>query len=286
MSACSLVLLVISISCTKKTSGSAQSPAVAPAPTAAPSTPIPAPQTGDAGNGALERLFRYSLISSAGDAVFCQDFISKTEAPVAGIETVADTMAMAQAQVPAGVVNPFRPKTLGLNVKSEPCVRVSNLIKDGHCAVTASADTVSGKVAVTTQQRLLWKDVVILAQANYNQSVIDQKTNAISGKNTLFETVQKQIAQQQQFLNILQIGQQLTTGQQSEMIKQAQEVLTNLQNQSKNIQADIKTIEDEMLPYQDELKKSVEKLGEARNALKQSCTPSGMGATSAEWTAN
>jgi hypothetical protein len=286
ISASALCTFVIVAGCTKKGSGTSPVPAAAPTASAPSTQPATPPQSGDGNSGTLERLFRYSLISSAGDVVFCQDFSSKTQSPLGDIETVADNMAMAQSQVPAGVINPFRPRTLGLTLKAEPCTRPSSLIKDGHCAVTASADTLSGKIFVTTQQRLLWKDVVVLAQANYNQSVIDQKTNAISGKNTLFETVQKQISQQQQFLNILQLGQQATTGQQSDMIKQAQDLLTSLQNQSQEIQNDIKKIEAEMIPYQDELKKSLEKLGEARNALKQACTPAGMGATSAEWTPN
>jgi hypothetical protein len=271
--------------CTKKSSGGASSPAPV-AGTAAPVIPAQPPQSGDGNGGTLERIFTYSLISSAGDVVFCQNFSTKAQVPTADIQSVADSMAMAQAQVPAGVLNPFSPKILGLSVKPEACVRTSALIKDGHCAVTASADTATGKVIINTQQRLLWKDLIILGQANYNQSVIDQKNSAISGKNTLFENVKKQIAQQQAFLNVLQIGQQVTTGQQSEFVKEAQEMLTNLQKQSADIQSEIKRMEDELIPVQDELKKSLEKLTEARDTLKQACTPAGMGATTAEWTAN
>lgn len=282
LQASALFALCSTNGCTKKSSSSAPAPAVAPQVTAAPPQVVPT----QIGGGTVERLFRYSLNSIAGDGIFCQDFISQTQVPLNDIEAVADVMAMAQAQVPAGVLNPFKPKTLGLSVKPEGCARIPELLKSGHCAVTSSADTVSGKLNLKTEQRLLWKDLAILAQASYNQGVIDSKNSAISGKNELFKTVQKQITQQQQFLNILQIGQQLTTGQQSEMIKQAQEVLSNLQNQSKQIETDIKKIEDEIVPYQDELKKTLEKLTVAREDLRKACTTSGMGATAAEWNEN
>jgi hypothetical protein len=275
------ILTTASQACTKKSTSSNPAPAAAPV-----TATTPVQQPGMPGAGTAERLFRYSLSSVAGEIVFCQDFVSQSQTPLADLEKVAENMAMAQAQIPAGVSNPFSPATLGLAVKPDACGTIPSVIKDGHCAISVGQDATSGKVSYLTEQRLLWKDLPILAQASYIKATLDQKTSAISGKNELFKNVQKQITQQQQFLQILQVGQQLTTGQQSEMIKNAQEMLANLQNQANQIEAEVKTLENELVPIQEELNKTLAKLDTARTALKQACTASGMGAMSAEWKPN
>ncbi|MFZ9520376.1 MAG: hypothetical protein ACO3A4_07855 [Silvanigrellaceae bacterium] len=267
--------------CTKKSANNSPAPAVLPtlATTSTPTSGLP-------GSGTVENLFRYSLSSVAGEMVFCQDFVSQSQTPLADLEKVTESMALAQAQIPVGVANPFSPKTLGLAVKPDACGNIPGVIKDGHCAISIGQDTASGKVTYRTEQRLLWKDLPILAQASYIKATLDQKTSAIDSKNELFRSVQRQITQQQQFLQILQLGQQVTTGQQSEMIKQAQELLTNLQNQAKQLEADVRALEAEVVPIQDELGKTLAKLETARTDLKQACTAAGMGAASAEWKAN
>lgn len=275
------ILSASSLSCTKKSSNSAPAPAAAPV---TATTPVQQPALPGPGN--VENLFRYSLSSLAGEIVFCQDFVSRAQTPLADLEKVAENMAIAQAQIPTGVSNPFNPKTLGLAVKPDACGTIPSVIKDGHCAISVAQDATIGQVSYQTEQRLLWKDLPILAQASYIKATLDQKTSAISGKNELFRNVQKQITQQQQFLQILQVGQQLTTGQQSEMIKNAQEVLANLQNQASQIDSEVKAIEGELVPIQDELNKTLAKLDVARTSLKQACTTTGMGATTAEWKPN
>lgn len=272
-----------SAACTKKSSDSSPAPAANPQLTATPSTAQPG-----AGlpNGGTEKLFRYALSSAAGDVVFCQDFTSQSQPPIADVESVTDSLGIAQAQIPAGVINPFSPKALGLSVRPAGCSLIPEVIRNGHCAISLSRDVTSGKLTLQTEQRLLWKDLPILAQASYIKATLDNKNNTIKSKNELFASVQKQITQQQQFLTILQLGQQLTTGDKVQLIEQAQEVLSNLQKQSQNLENEVKGLETELVPIQAELSKTLEKLETSRTALKQACTPAGMGATSAEWKAN
>lgn len=278
-----LMMALTAAACTKKGGGQNPQPAAAPqaTPTAATQNPQP-----PAGGGATENLYRYSLSSVASEAVFCQDFISRSQAPLSDIESLTDGMALAQAQVPTGVINPFSPKALGLEVKPSPCAAIPEVIRNGHCAVTIARSASSGMLTLQSEQRLLWKDMPVLAQASYIKATIDNKNNAISSKNELFRSVQKQITQQQQFLNILQLGQELATGDKLQLIEQAKEVLAGLQNQSKQLELDIKAIEGEIIPIQDELNKTLEKLTTARESLKQLCNPTGMGASSAEWKNN
>ncbi|MEN9809577.1 MAG: hypothetical protein RLZZ488_1144 [Pseudomonadota bacterium] len=278
-----LALALSLVACTKK--GGGQGPQPAAAPQATPTAASQNPQL-PSGGGVTETLFRYSLSSVAGEAVFCQDFVSRSQAPLADVESLTDGMALAQAQVPAGVINPFSPKTLGLELKPSPCAAIPEIIRDGHCAVTVARSASSGMLSLQSEQRLLWKDMPVLAQASYIKATIDNKNNAISSKNELFRSVQKQITQQQQFLNILQLGQELATGEKLQLIEQAKEALAGLQNQSKQIELDIKQLEGEIVPIQDELNKTLEKLTTARDSLKQMCNTSGMGATSAEWKNN
>lgn len=160
------------------------------------------------------------------------------------------------------------------------------IIRSGHCAISVSKNVSSGPLTILTEQRLLWKDIPLLAQASYVKASIDNKNAAIKSKNELFASVQKQITQQKQFLQILQVGQQLATGQQSELIRQTQELLTSLENQSKQIETDVKILEEEIKPIQDELDKVIARVQTARESLKQACTTARMGSTSAEWRTN
>jgi hypothetical protein len=240
--------------------------------TSLPATPVP--------------LYRYSLSFTAGEAIFCQDFLSQSEFPVADVESMANVMAVAQAQVPSGVVNPLNPKTLGLTLKPSGCTLIPDILKDGHCAVSMSSGANSGRSPVTSEQRLLWKDLPVLVQASTVKAIIDTKNNSISSKNELFKSLQKQITQQQQILQLIQAGQQVATGQPSQLLEQAQELMVTLQDQAKNLENDVKRLEEEIIPVQSELNKTLEKLTASRAALQQSCTPSGMGTSTAEWKAN
>lgn len=279
-----LLFIVSALGCTKKASQNASENPPAPAATASNTVPrANQPTTRVENNG---KIFRYSLSSIVGDNIFCQDFMSLSQAPVIDIETITDTMAVAQAQVPAGALNPLSTKVLGLTVKESSCTQVPKVIQNGHCAVSVTRNVSFGKLTVQTEQRLLWKDLVVLAQATYVNNAIEAKNSALESKNSLFASVQKQITQQQTILNIIQVGQQLTTGSQSQLIEQAQEVLTSLQNQSKQLEADIKSLESEINPIQQELNKQLEKLNTARASLKDSCTPAGMGSDTAEWRNN
>jgi len=269
--------------CTKKSGGQNQQPAAAPqvTPTSAGQNPMPS-----AGGGVTESLYRYSLSSVAGEAVFCQDFVSRSQAPLSDIESLTDGMALAQAQVPADVVNPFSPKTLGLELKPSPCAIVPEIIRNGHCAVTVARTASSGMLTLQSEQRLLWKEMPVLAQASYIKATIDNKNKTIISKNELFRSVQGDITKVQQSLNILQLGQELATGEKLPAIERARQALADLQNQSKQLELDIKQLEGEIVPIQDELNKTLEKLTTARDSLKQMCNPTGMGSTSAEWKNN
>lgn len=271
--------VVVSNACTK-TSAKSQNPLprASEAPTASGPNVNPSP-TG--GGNAEAALLRFSLISLAGERVFCQNFSTANQLFPADLESIANGMAGAQANIPASLPNPFSVQTLALNIKPKICESIPELLSAGHCALSLSKQVATGTVSVQTEQRLLWKDVSVLAQATSVKASLDSKTNALATKNALFASLQKQLSQQRLLLQILQ-----GTSGNSALFSEAEALLTNLREQTTTLESDIRGLEAELKPVQDELTIRIDELNTARAALKLACNPEGMGAANAVWKEN
>ena len=280
------ILAFSAIQCTKKgsQSSSENSPST-PAPSStSPSAQEPAsskPSTTPANQNIEIAPLRFALSSLAGEGTFCQNFSTKNQLASGDLEGVINKMAGAHAGIPEEITNPFTVQTLALIIRSKSCDQIPQLITSGHCALVVNKQLATGTVVVETEQRLLWKDIPVLAQAISVKTTIDAKTNIINEKNATFANLQKQISQQRTLLQILQ-----ATSGGSTLIKEAQTLLSSLQEQIQNIENEVKLLENELKPLQDELNKRVEELNTARSVLKTSCHPVSMGATSATWKEN
>ena len=271
--------VILANACTK-TSAKSQNPL--PSTPQAPSTSGPNTVPSPAGGGNSEAaLLRFSLVSLAGERVFCQNFSTANQLFPADLESIANGMAGAQANIPAGLPNPFSVQTLALNIKPKICESIPELLSAGHCALSLSKQIATGTVSVQTEQRLLWKDVSVLAQATSVKASLDSKTSALATKNAIFASLQKQVSQQRLLLQILQ-----GTSGNAGLFSEAQALLTNLQEQTTNLESDIKGLEAELKPIQDELTIRIDELNTARAALKLACNPAGMGAENAVWKEN
>ncbi|NBO38007.1 hypothetical protein EBU99_05435 [bacterium] len=276
---CALAALVSLSSCTKSSSQSANSPAPVIQPPA-PSTSAPIGNAPGSGN-VSESMLSYSIASLAGEDLFCQTVTTKNQMRSADLEPLANALAGAQGNVPKGVLNPFTMQTLGLVINATPCNKIPALVASGHCEIAASQLAATGQIAIQTEQRILWKDVALLAQATSVQLSLDSKRDVIASKNAVLSSVQSQIRQQQLLLQILQAPNGNST-----LISEAQALLTRLQEQTVSLDKDIKSLEAETKPIQDELNKTLDKLATARASLKLACNPVGMGADSAVWKDN
>lgn len=273
-------LLVLSCgfaACTKKKSSTDNGAAPQP------NQPVEPAPGGTAQPNPLENLpeFRYTVASLAGENVFCQDFISRSPLTESDVQTILNAFAGRQAGIPAELPNPFSLQTLALAFQSQACGTMSTLIADGHCAVTLSQLMATGQLSLETQQRILWKDLPKLAQAQAVKSSLDRKAEVISGKNTLLATIQQQVTQQKLLLQILQ-----GAGNDSQLVQDAQKLLEQLQQQTVALSDELKGLEDELIPLQDELEKRLDELRVARASLKQSCSVAGLGAAGASWKDN
>lgn len=227
------------------------------------------------------QLFRYTISSLAGENVLCQDFVSRTQLNDLDLQTIVNTFAGRQAGIPTELPNPFTLQTLALKLQPQACKGVSSLISDGHCAVTLSQLMATGQVTLETEQRILWKDLPILAQAIAAKTSLDNKASIISGKNSLFSALQQQITQQELLLKILQ-----GAGNDSKLFQDAQQLLEQLQEQSESIADELTGLESEMKPLQDELEKRLDELRVSRASLKQICNVQSLGAAGASWKDN
>jgi hypothetical protein len=271
--------VILANACTK-TSAKSQNPL--PSTPQVPSTSGPNTVPSPAGGGNSEAaLLRSSIVSLAGERVFCQNFSTANQLFPADLESIANGMAGAQANLPAGLPNPFSVQTLALNIKPKICESIPELLSAGHCALSLSKQVATGTVSVQTEQRLLWKDVSVLAQATSVKASLDGKTSALATKNAIFASLQKQVSQQRLLLQILQ-----GTSGNAGLFTEAQALLANLQEQTTNLESDIKGLEAELKPIQDELTIRIDELNTARAALKLACNPAGMGAASASWKEN
>jgi hypothetical protein len=271
-----LLTLTLALGCTKKPSEKSQA-----TPTKTPSQPSAGtpPATPDSGQvDAAQAMF--ALQSIVGDLIFCQTLSTPAKLTQLGdVESTVNALAGAQAGIPAGMLNPFTVQSLGLSLKDKGCTRVPELLNGGgHCALTVQKQTASGVVSFTTEQRLLWKDIPTLAQAANVKTSLDTKTALLSSKNAVLLSLNRQLTQQRQLLQILQA----TTGQ-SGLFADAQALLESLQEQVATLENEIKSVENEIKPIQDEMNKRIGELNTARAALKLACNPGGMGATSASW---
>lgn len=225
--------------------------------------------------------FRYTITSLAGENVFCQDFISRSPLSESDVQSILNAFAGRQAGIPADVPNPFSLQTLALTFQSQACSSLSTLIADGHCAVTLSQLLATGQISLETQQRILWKDLPKLAQAQAVKTSLDRKAEIINGKNTLLATLQQQVTQQKLLLQILQ-----GAGNDSQLVQDAQKLLEQLEQQTVTLSKELEGLEDELVPLQDELEKRLDELRVARASLKQSCSVAGLGAAGAGWKDN
>lgn len=269
------VQLTFNIGCTKKSpekrqAEQAQTP-TQPSTTTPPATPSP---------GLVEATqSMFALQSIAGDLIFCQTFSTPSKMPqITDLESAVNSLAGAQAGLPAGMINPFNVQSLGLSVKENACSRVPELLSGGHCALTVQKQSATGSMLFSTEQRLFWKDIPTLVQAANVKASLDAKTNLLSTKNALMLSLNQQLTQQRQILKFLED----MTGQPG-MIADAQALLESLQTQIGILDKDIKALEDEIKPIQDEMNTRINELNTARAALKLACNPGGMGATAASW---
>ncbi|MEY2986938.1 MAG: hypothetical protein RJB13_459 [Pseudomonadota bacterium] len=226
-------------------------------------------------------LFRYTIASLAGSNVLCQDFSSRMQLSETDVQMILNSFAGRQAGIPPELPNPFNLQTLALKLQPEPCEGISSLLQDGHCAVTLSQMMATGQVTLETEQRVLWKDLPTLAQAIAVKTSLDSKASIIAGKNSILGTIQQQITQQKLLLQILQ-----GAGNDSQLLKDAQNLLEQLQEQSKNLEGELGGLEREIQPLQDELEKRLDELRVARATLKQSCNVQTLGSAGASWKDN
>ncbi len=270
--------LVVSTACTKSKETNKESNP--PSDQNQPTNPVP-PVTLQPNPTEILPVFQYTIASLAGNSVFCQNFSSRTQLNSTDVQTLLNTFAGRQAGIPPELPNPFSLQTLALKLQNEPCSSTSSLLQDGHCAVTLSQMMATGQVTLESEQRVLWKDLPTLAQAIAVKNSLDNKASIIAGKNSILATLQQQITQQKLLLQILQ-----GTGNDSQLVKDAQKLLEQLEEQSKTLADELGGLESEIQPLQDELEKRLDELRVARATLKQNCNVQALGTAGASWKEN
>ena len=76
------------------------------------------------------------------------------------------------------------------------------------------------------------------------------------------------------------------TGNDSQLVKDAQKLLEQLEEQSKTLADELGGLESEIQPLQDELEKRLDELRVARATLKQNCNVQALGTAGASWKEN